>query len=341
MPSTTNTSPRLVELDSLRGLAAFGVLLFHYTTRYDQAFGHSTEIPFHAPWGMYGVNLFFVISGFVIFMTLERTRQASDFLVSRFSRLFPAFWVAIAITFCVTHLWTLPGKTVSIDEAAWNMTMLHGMFKVPDVDGVYWTLEIELIFYALALLVFLFGLTRRIHAVLMILIALRLVWHLTDVLADVKLSWTISHLLILPYIGWFSCGIMIYRRTATTETPRLDWLVLALAVLQLLITDGPWMAALCVAITFVMLAAIQGKAILLRTPLLVGLGTISYTLYLLHENIGWDVIYHLEKRGWAPEAAIAAAMVTSITLASALTLLVEKPAMTWIRAGYKRYRPQT
>jgi len=80
-------------------------------------------------------------------MTLDRTERPMDFVVSRFSRLFPAYWFAIFLTFVITHLLGLPGKLVGIGTAFANMIMLHGFFKVPHVDGVYWTLEVELQFY--------------------------------------------------------------------------------------------------------------------------------------------------------------------------------------------------
>ena len=87
---SVRTEGRLQELDALRGLAALVVVLFHYTSRYDVVFGHNSAPLVSAPWGHFGVNLFFGISGFVIFMTLGRTQTPADFIVSRFSRLYPA-----------------------------------------------------------------------------------------------------------------------------------------------------------------------------------------------------------------------------------------------------------
>jgi peptidoglycan/LPS O-acetylase OafA/YrhL len=98
--------------------------------------------------GHYGVNLFFIVSGYVIFMTLHRTREPMDFVVSRFSRLYPAYWVAVGLTFAVTALLGLPGKEVSFGQALGNLLMFHGLLGVPDVDNVYWTLQVELLFYA-------------------------------------------------------------------------------------------------------------------------------------------------------------------------------------------------
>jgi peptidoglycan/LPS O-acetylase OafA/YrhL len=336
MPSVPKPSFRLVELDSLRGLAAVMVMLFHYTTRYDQLFGHTGPLAMQAPLGKHGVNLFFIISGFVIFMTLERTARPMDFVVSRFSRLFPAFWMSIALTFLLTHLLGVPGKTVSLETAALNFMMIHGMFDIRDVDGVYWTLEIELIFYALAFALFIAGQTSKVHWALASLICLQLATHLATTLAGIHVSWTLSHLLILPQIAWFACGIMVYRRIRhPTQSPRRDWFVIGLAAVQLALVDGPWFGLLCAVFTAFIWAAASGRLRFLQNAILVWLGTISYTLYLLHENIGWGIIRRLELAGWPPQAAIAVAIAFILALASAVTWLVEKPAMAWIRNAYR------
>lgn len=329
-------STRLVELDALRGIAAILVMLFHFTTRYDQLYGHISHPWFSVPWGHFGVNLFFMISGFVIFMTLHRVRQPLDFIASRFSRLFPAYWVAVLLTFLLTHVFALPHKTVGMDTAAMNLFMLHGLLKIPHVDGVYWTLEIELIFYGMALLLYLSGFLDRVHVFLITLLGLKLTYFLASKMAGVELSWTFSHLLILPYIPWFALGIMIYRRiTFPNETPRQDWAVLMAGLLVLGLVDGIGIAALAVTFTAVLWAAVKGKLPVLNNPLLFWLGAISYTLYLLHENIGWGVIRMAEQNGIAPNDAIVAAICGVLALATGLTYLIERPAMRWLRTRYK------
>src|SRR5262245_3655062 len=85
-PAAVRARRRFEELDVLRGVAAMAVVIFHYS-------GHATRyltgFPFHFKLGEHGVQLFFAISGFVIFMTLENTQRLRDFVVSRFSRLYP------------------------------------------------------------------------------------------------------------------------------------------------------------------------------------------------------------------------------------------------------------
>lgn len=76
------TGGRLQGLDALRGLAALAVVLFHYTARFDELFATTPQSSLSFPNGHYGVDLFFIISGFVIFMTLQRMRRPADFLVS-------------------------------------------------------------------------------------------------------------------------------------------------------------------------------------------------------------------------------------------------------------------
>lgn len=91
-------SSRLVEIDSLRGLAALWVAMFHfsfgvygYLASFDPARAAAVA-PFIANIeGLLAVDMFFMISGFVILMTLEKTRSVVDFVVARFARLYPAY----------------------------------------------------------------------------------------------------------------------------------------------------------------------------------------------------------------------------------------------------------
>jgi peptidoglycan/LPS O-acetylase OafA/YrhL len=68
---------------------------------------------------------------------------------------------------------------------------------------------------------------------------------------------------------------------------------------------------------------------------LVFAGTISYSLYLVHQKIGHAVLIELASRGWSPLARIAAATLLALALASAITFLVERPALQEIRRRYK------
>lgn len=327
---------RLTEIDALRGIAAMLVVLFHYTTRYQELYGHTTPAMLSLPWGYLGVNLFFMISGFVIFMTLERTRAPADFIVSRFSRLYPAYWAAVALTFGVTHWLGLPDKVVPLSTGLLNLTMIQSLFGVHPVDGVYWTLEIELIFYAWALLAFRLRLLGKVHLLLAALIVLRLVYFGAAALFHVDLPWIVSRYLILGAIPWFAAGIMVYRLAHDGPTPRRDWATALLAAAVLGIVDGAGMALLCAALFALLYGAARGRLPLLGHRVLVFGGAISYTLYLVHENIGWSVMRQLEQAGVDANAAIGLTLALALGLATLLTRYLELPAMGAIRRWYKR-----
>ena len=95
-------SGRLVELDAIRGLAVILVVLYHYSTWQHQSAGYSvTQAAFEFWDGKVGVHLFFIVSGFVIFLTLNSTRTLYEFVVHRFARLYPAYWLGVALTFTI------------------------------------------------------------------------------------------------------------------------------------------------------------------------------------------------------------------------------------------------
>jgi peptidoglycan/LPS O-acetylase OafA/YrhL len=331
------TGERLVEVDALRGIAALAVLLFHYTTRYQQLYGGIGEPTLSFPHGHLGVNLFFVVSGFVIFMTLERTRRPLDFVVSRFSRLFPAYWTAIWITYAVTAAFGLPGKEVTLLQAAANMLMVHGFAWVPHVDGVYWTLEVELLFYCWMLGLFMLGGLRQVHRLLWALLAARLAYQAMAAAFGIDLPWVLSRLMILTYIPWFALGICVYqsRQRGDAAQQRRCAVTAVLALVCLAVQDG-WEHVLLAA-TFALLVrlAADGRLRPLHHPWLVHLGAISYPLYLLHENIGWVALREMQARGVGYDASMLIVAALAIGLATLVHRLVEDPSLHWIRGRYR------
>jgi peptidoglycan/LPS O-acetylase OafA/YrhL len=329
---------RLVEVDALRGLAAMAVVLFHFTAHYVTLFAPPTVPGIRIGWGHYGVNLFFIISGFVIFMTLERTTRPMDFVVSRFSRLFPAYWAAIALTFVITHWLGLPGKLVDLPSAIANLSMVHNIFRVPHVDGVYWTLEVELLFYVGMFALYRSGRLHQVHFALLAMLALRLTYVAFERLAGIDLPWTIFRLMILRYIPWFALGICIYAGlNARSAAERHRFLMTAgAAIATLAIAESIGIALLACALGALVLLAAMGRLPLLRHPVLVWLGAVSYPLYLLHENIGWSLLLRLQSLGLHANTAVAVVMPIVLVLVAALHYTVEKPALRWIRDAYKR-----
>lgn len=321
---------RLGELDALRGLAALAVVLFHFTTRYDTVYGHSGPMLVSVPWGHFGVQFFFGISGFVIFMTLERTKRPMDFVVSRFSRLFPAYWAAIALTTAVVWAGPLTGLRLPASTVLANLTMLQGLAGLPSVDGAYWTLLVELSFYAVMFTLYRLKLLDRIEWVLVGWIGLKWLWWLVP-----ALPFRVGVVLVQHFIPFFALGICAYRVFAGERTLRGVALPGLFALATVLALDGwaHFAVAVLVALTFAAFAS--GQAGLLARPPLVWLGSVSYTLYLVHENVGWTVISSLERRGLEANISTLLALAAVLAISAVITAVIERPAMGWIRHRWR------
>ena len=328
---------RLAGLDALRGIAATMVVLFHYTYDYEQNFGHTIGLPLYFPLGKYGVELFFMISGYVILMTLDRSRSIGDFAFARFSRLFPAYWCAVVTTFVVVSLLGLPTWHVDLATAAINLSMLQEFFGVRHVDGVYWTLHAELGFYILIAVVIGAGLRRRLIPIFVALVLFDGVARFVDWPNSVPGLWRLYRLIPLKHLGLFLIGIVIYELRNGWA-----WKYVPVLLACIIVASMPYgtyrqvMITACAALVFV---AIRWNSKIWSTfPMLSFLGSISYPLYLVHAAIGLAVIRRLEQNGIPPLAAIAGAMAVAFTLAAANTYLVEKPAMRSLRSWYRTRR---
>ncbi len=329
------TNARVGELDALRGIAALAVVAFHYTTFYQQEQGHLQPLGFGFPAGNYGVHLFFLISGFVIFMTLERTRTAMDFVVSRFSRLFPAYWAAIAITAAVVYTVGMPKQQIPFGHVAANTTMLQEVLGFEHLDGSYWTLQVELFFYAQMLFWFVLGQLKRIHWIIALWLALAVAYALTEQ-HHMHFSYTLRELLLLRHIPFFALGILFYRIQTRPVERRLNLGYIALCLIAIGICDPPVFLLVGVVCCAIFALFATGQLRWLRAAPFVFFGGISYSLYLLHQAIGFALIHRLEAAGFSSLAAVAVVTLTVLVLATALTYGIERPAMRRLRDGWRR-----
>jgi peptidoglycan/LPS O-acetylase OafA/YrhL len=331
---STTHSARLSQLDAIRGIAALMVVLFHYSVRYQDFLGADYHVSYAFKWGWLGVHFFFMVSGFVIFMTLCRTATGADFIVSRFSRLFPAYWLAVLLTALFDNLLGPAQSQRSPMEVAVNLTMLQEFVHVRHVDGVYWTLTCELIFYGWMFLFYKFRLLQRIHLVIAI-------WLAMSASAYLCLQYfghfpeRVTRYFLLEYAYLFSSGILfyeIYTRRATATT----YALLGLCLLDAALAHGIGQDFAFILLFFgAFLLVALGKAGFLNFKVLTFFGTISYSLYLLHENLGYILLGFLHQRGMNADLAIVVTGVMAIGLAAFATFLVERPAMNAIRRLYQ------
>lgn len=335
MPSSSSSS-RLGSLDALRGLAAFGVVLFHYLPYYHEIYGHSFAL---WPWldhslsfGRYGVHLFFILSGFVIFMTLERTAHAGWFGAARAVRLLPALWAGILLTFISVHWLGPQDRAVSLSTALANATLMHEYLGLEHVDGAYWSLVIEVTFYGwMALLFYALRDWSRLRIALwtwMLASYIGVVWW--QQIPD-NLEFLVKELMFVKYAPLFIGGMLIYRIYRYGRPAVADAALLALAVCHGLVAYKFPYSLFVLGCFAVFSLAVAGRLNgLANTPML-WLGSLSYSLYLVHQNIGYGVItwsYNAGLPGWL---GVCLALATVLLLASLIHYSVEKPALRWFR----------
>ncbi len=324
---------RLQELDVLRGVAALAVVACHFTSTCVQLGCMSED--FH--YGTYGPHLFFVISGFVILLTLRRTETATDFVVSRCSRLYPVYWVAVGVSFAAFTYFPPPGESVDFSQALVNLTMLQTWLGVPDLDVVYWTLAVELKFYALMLGLFLAGWLGAVDLIAGLwLLTILSYWGATTLLA-VPVPAAVATPLNVDYGHLFIAGILFYR-LKTEGNRAYRHLLLACCLATQMVTGGLESAVIVAGFFALFYLFVWDRLRWIVCRPLVVLGSISYALYLLHHPVGNVVILSLHGLTRSPLLLTVPAFGASIGAAAAVTYLIEQPALKGLRRLYKRAR---
>jgi peptidoglycan/LPS O-acetylase OafA/YrhL len=329
---------RIVELDALRGIAALGVMYFHYAHRYAAFYPHKDPLWWPISHHTFGIPMFFMLSGYLIYMILSRTERPLDFIVSRFSRLYPAYWFCLLVTFAAVGVCGLPGREASWTALAGNFLMFHELLGIEHVDGAYWTLTLELCFYTWMLALFVSGQLKRVDFLALAWVVLT-IWYDFDskMFFGHRINETTQALLLIKYAQYFAAGIVVYRLRFEGFTA-LRLAVIGLCLASPWITKGYPANAIAFFGMALFLAAVFKLLPVLRWRPLLWVGGISYPLYLLHQNIGFISIRTLSDLGLNSNLAIFATIALMMAPAWAVTRWIEMPAISAIRSRYKSWR---
>jgi peptidoglycan/LPS O-acetylase OafA/YrhL len=322
---------RLEFLDAGRAIAATAVIVQHVGELVSPLFKSWTADCLDL--GRVGVLLFFVISGFVIPFTLERGRSLRQFWINRVFRLYPLYWLSLALALLVGVLLheSRPAlRHEPVLAALTNFTMLQDYFGVPDVLGLYWTLAYELAFYVALSLLFAVRLSRYADLLLI------------PIAGSHLLNVVLGHAAFGYLKGMFSLflvGTVLYRAwTGERSWQRAGlllgiWFVATMLNLYRSAAFGkdphalPYATSLLSAlILFASLFALRDRGF---PTFLTFLGRISYSTYLMH-----GVLLLLLARAFharPAEAIFGAIAVAGLTVPlSALTYrFVEEPAIAF------------
>jgi peptidoglycan/LPS O-acetylase OafA/YrhL len=307
---TSAKTTRLLNLDILRLVSAVMVLLFHYGFRMRiSGEGGGIGFPELAPvaiWFDAGLLIFFTISGYVIAMSAE-DRPAYEFAAGRFARLWPTFVFCATITAIVLTILPVPTlEQPTLLQWLAHIVIVSRVLGQPFLDGAYWTIVYEIIFYVWVFVFSALGLFKRHWR--MVVIA----WLALSALNELVIgSGAIQKLFITEYSGFFGFGLCLFK--LRTSSQRRDFFALVAAAIwassAAFITEPDFvemyaimrpdlglmlMGPLCLAAVVI---ATFSPALPMSPALAIGLGGLTYPLYLLHQNIGYAIFAHFASDG--------------------------------------------
>jgi peptidoglycan/LPS O-acetylase OafA/YrhL len=328
--SSPSEHSRVPALDFLRLLAVGAVILYHYGFWGPASHGAAkVALPVLGPiaqYGFLGVPVFFAISGFVIAYSAEG-RTPLSFAIARFSRIYPTFVLCMTVTFVATIIFGAEHFQVTAQQWFANLFIAAPMLGKPYVDTSYWSLVIEVVFYAWVAVLMALGLyPRRIDGIIVVWIAITFANELT---IDAPIF---EKLFIAEHSGFFAVGLLIYQYYRGRRDARL-WALSALAMgtavfqamhnqAQLSVLTGSSrdpnvVAAICVVSLSLVFLATRIKRISLSATIVMAAGGITYPLYLLHMQLGYVVLTAL-----APVHQVALATIATVVGIIALSFVV-------------------
>jgi peptidoglycan/LPS O-acetylase OafA/YrhL len=316
-------------------------MLFHYTYLGPQNHAWSGSFPLLSQifkYGYLGVNVFFILSGFVILLTAY-DKDAIAFTVARMVRLYPAYWICVTLTTFAIVITGTNHNPVSLLQYFANLTMLHSFAGIEDISGVYWTLAIELQFYFLIFVVLAAGQVRRLGYFLGL-------WLLASIILSVREPHGIAHFFLFPeWSSYFIAGAMLFLIYREGPSPyKLSVigacyiLSVAYAIKLLPFGDGrletnlsaPVIASfLAVSYATFLVIALRPRANGGSNPFYI-LGLITYPLYLVHQDLGF-ILLRSVPAGFNRALLLCAVMVAMVVLSWLLHIGPEK----WLASRLK------
>jgi peptidoglycan/LPS O-acetylase OafA/YrhL len=327
-------SERFVFLDGLRGIACLAVVLFHFQyfgvlNAYPQRFEPWVIEKFVLPYGYLGVQVFFVISGFVMLHSQGRTepglRPFAGFLLRRSFRLDPSYWLALAVMVAIEFHLGHPhdGRDVLLNALYLQDIAGHGSILPPA-----WTLCYEMQFYLVLILIVMAAraVGRRLRRdsdsiVLWFSLPLAIASIVVYLAREVKQTGVFLDMWFMFYLGMLAYG------TVRKMHARLFYLVIA-ALLGVGITlchdarQEQLIAAVATSVLIVIAGKVGALSRWLRSSIIQFMGRISYSAYLIH----WPVAVSVRTLPPAPRLLIACA--TTIGLSWACRQFVEEPGIS-------------
>lgn len=306
---------RLKILDGLRVVAIIMVILFHYFYLYNGQFYNITIIDKnYFKYGYLGVQLFFIISGFVITLTLTKCSNFLSFIVKRWIRLFPGMIICSVLTFLIISIFDTKNYfpeskrliNLIISNTFVSPSVINPLFKVKTayIDPPYWSLWVEIQFYVIIGVIYFLDKINFIRNFLILsvfLATLFFISHETSLLphkTNLLLSIVLEIFNFSKHALWFALGVLIYQLYYFDHNKYINYiLIVCIVILQLWFLNFEYYSFIFISLcTFIFYSFLYNQKILvfLTNNLFQKLGIASYSIYLIHQNLGILLLSKLE-----------------------------------------------
>lgn len=320
---TTVVKAKIKEFECMRGVAAISILIYHYTRHFRSVYGHDYPEQYDLKFG--GLELFLIMHGFTNLLALTKAGSEGEYLVKRISRLYPVYWLCMLTTFLCVRLVGLSGREASLSELLVGLTMFQSFFGVKSVDGAYWFLAPLLFFNLVMLLLYSKSLLSKQKLQLVTVLVMTGLLVVQTVFKGKSSIHATTYSLVLFFAG------TIFYRLSKDRTSKSDLLLLGFSYLVSLYIDSYRIVPLTLCYGVFMLYVLGGLG-WLRNNFLFFLGTISYPLYLIHQNVGFIIILYLKKLHVHPLLMIAVPLAVCVGFAWLVIRYYEKPVTSRLQA---------
>lgn len=340
-------SKRILELDAIRALSCLNLLLFHFTWVYQEKYGFASPLGFTFPYGKYGVQLFFMLSGLVNAMTLLSKRKPGDFLAARCIRILPSYWLVIGLNVVLFASLSMYNESLATHAVVANLTTMPNLFGFENMEPVTWTLQIEMLFYAFLMILLVTGLLDKPIRTMLVAVSIcfccctTFSWFASTYPESI---WNqsfriVEDLFFMRNMPLFAMGILLNELRCQRGNRGALWLGIVVSAIVFHAIDLREHNPLATVLMFGLLTASAfGKVPILRWKPLIYISFISYSLYLFHNNLGSAFMRLLETLGCPPLLAVILTTGFAIAIASAVTHWFEQPITRWLRRVWSQFK---
>ena len=320
-------------LDYIRAFSILAIVFYHYTYQYEKSIGHVMHWNLNVSWGHMAVNTLFVLTAYLTIRNWDR--RGFSFLYKRFVRLYPSFIICIFITTGFMYFF-MPSRLCTIKDIIINFTMFPNQLGAKPVDGVYWALSTEIIFYVMIMVFMQIKDEGKFIKCLFL-------WGCVSIIISLCGVYDFNNLIIkcirvfgvtersAPFI--IGCLIALKQKMIKWNklVPTLIVSSIAMLVsqgLKFTIWTLLWGCIIYVVVKKQNSNGEQGENIITRLASFIS--SISYPLYLLHQYIGYSIINMLEHAGYVDEWIVLIPFLVSILLAYLVHRYIEVPSSKFL-----------